>query len=91
MQIKYYGINENLLPAIAERQKQKVGLLTVGSWIPIISEKEMRKRKPDYLLVLPWQFIHEFVNREKDFLKRGGKFIVPLPKVKIIGYSDIKI
>ena len=89
--LQYYGINENLLPAIAERQKQKVGLLTVGSWIPIISEKEMRKRKPDYLLVLPWQFIHEFVIREKNFLKRGGKFIVPLPKVKIIGYSDIKI
>ena len=89
--LQYYGINENLLPAIAERQKQKVGLLTVGSWIPIISEEEMRKRKPDYLLVLPWQFIHEFVIREKNFLKRGGKFIVPLPKVKIIGYSDIKI
>jgi hypothetical protein len=40
---------------------------------------------------LPWQFIHEFIVREKDFLKRGGKFIVPLPKVKIIGYGDVKI
>ena len=89
--LQYYGISKDLIPGIAERQKQKVGLLTVGSWIPIISEEEMRKKKPDYLLVLPWQFIHEFIIREKDFLKNGGKFIVPLPKVKIIGYSDIKI
>lgn len=89
--LQYYKIDEKLLPGIAERQKQKVGLLTVGSWIPIISEEQMRKKKPDYLLVLPWQFIHEFIVREKDFLKRGGKFIVPLPKVKIIGYDDIKI
>lgn len=89
--LQYYGITDKLLPGIAERQKQKVGLLTVGSWIPIISEEEMRNKNPDYLLVLPWQFIHEFIIREKDFLKRGGKFIVPLPKVKIIGYSDIKI
>jgi len=83
-----YGINESLLSAIAERQKQKVGLLTVGSWIPIISEKEMRKRKPDYLLVLPWQFIHEFIKREIKFLQGGGKFIVPLPEVKIIGNEN---
>ena len=89
--LQYYGIDEKLLSGIAERQKQKVGLLTVGSWIPIISEEQMRKKKPDYLLVLPWQFIHEFIVREKDFLKRGGKFIVPLPKVKIIGYGDVKI
>ena len=86
--LQYYGVNKNLLSAIAERQKQKVGLLTAGSWIPIISEKEMRKRKPDYLLVLPWQFIHEFIKREIKFLKRGGKFIVPLPEVKIIGKEN---
>lgn len=86
--LQYYGINKSLLSAIAERQKQKVGLLTVGSWIPIISEKEMRKRKPDYLLVLPWQFIHEFIKRETKFLNRGGKFIVPLPEVKIIGKEN---
>ena len=50
--MQYYGVNKNLLSAIAERQKQKVGLLTAGSWIPIISEKEMRKRKPDYLAAI---------------------------------------
>ena len=53
--------------------------------IPIISEDEMRVAKPDYLLVLPWCFISEFVKRETDFLNNGGAFIVPCPKFEIIG------
>jgi SAM-dependent methyltransferase len=88
--LQYYKIDSNLISAIAERQKQKIGLKTVGSWIPIISENEMRRIKPDYLLVLPWQFINEFINREIKFLKNGGKFIVPLPEVKIIGKEHIE-
>lgn len=88
--LQYYGIKDDLLHAIAERQKQKVGLKTVGSWIPIVSEEKIRKMKPDYMLVLPWQFINEFINREKDFLRSGGKFIVPLPEVKIIGKEYIE-
>ena len=58
---------------------------TVGTNIPIFSEDEMRKAKPDYLLALPWHFINEFVERETDFIKSGGKFIVPCPKFEIIG------
>ena len=67
--LQYYKINEDLISGIAERQTQKVGLKTVGSWIPIISEEQMRKIKPDYMLVLPWQFIHEFIRREKKIFK----------------------
>ncbi len=88
--LQYYKIDDTLVKAIAERQNSKDGLMTVGSWIPIISEKKMRNIRPDYLLVLPWQFMHEFVRREVKFLKRGGKFIVPLPEVKVIGYNDQK-
>lgn len=83
--LQYYGITPDLVTAIAERQHQKVGLLTAGSWIPIISEDEMRNRRPDYLLVLAWHFIHEFLHREEAFLSAGGKFIVPLPEVRVIG------
>ena len=45
----------------------------------------MRKIQPDFLLVLPWHFINEFVEREKDFVNNGGKFIIPCPKFEIIG------
>lgn len=83
--LQYYGIDSNLVQGIAERQSQKFGTLTPGSWIPVTSEEEVRKAKPDYLLVLPWHFFNEFYQREQDFLKSGGKFIVPLPELMVIG------
>jgi SAM-dependent methyltransferase len=83
--LQYYGLDTGVIEAIAERQKQKVGTLTAGSWIPIVSEEEMRKAKPDYLFVLPWHFINEFLELESEFVNRGGKFIVPLPELQIVG------
>jgi len=82
--LQYFGLDKNLIDGIAERSVFKWGLKTVGTEIPIYSEDEMRKAKPDYLLVLPWHFINEFIERESDFLKTGGKFIVPCPKFEII-------
>lgn len=82
--LQYYGIGPDKVRAIAERQPQKYGLFTAGSWIPIVSEAEMRQARPDYLLILPWHFTQEFILREGEFMKGGGKFIIPLPEVHII-------
>jgi len=82
--LQYFGLDNTLITAIAERQECKYGLVTVGTNIPIISEQEMRERKPDYLLILPWHFVSEFTKREAEYLKAGGKFIVPLPKLVIV-------
>lgn len=82
--LQYFGLDNTLIDGIAERSIYKFGLRTIGSNIPIYSEDEMRKAKPDYLLILPWHFINEFIKREKDFLINGGKFIVPCPKFEII-------
>lgn len=82
--LQWYGLDHTLIDAIAERLEIKYGHRTVGTNIPIVSEKEMRAMKPDYLLVLPWHFIHEFRGREADYLKSGGKFIVPCPRFEII-------
>ena len=82
--LQYFGLDNTLIDGIAERSVYKWGLKTIGTNIPIYSEEEMRKNKPDYLLVLPWHFIQEFKEREKDFLMGGGKFIVPCPKFEII-------
>ena len=86
--LQWFGLDETLIDGIAERSPYKFGLKTVGTNIPIYSEDEMRKVNPDYMLVLPWHFINEFVEREKDYLKGGGKFIVPCPKFEIIGYGE---
>ena len=84
--LQYFGLDSTLIDGIAERSIYKFGLKTVGTNIPICSEDEMRKANPDYLLVLPWHFINEFKEREIDFLKNGGKFIVPCPRFEIIGF-----
>lgn len=83
--LQWYGLDDTLIDAIAERNPSKFGLRTVGTNIPIKSEDDMREENPDYLLVLPWHFISEFSKREKQYLDAGGKFIVPCPKFEIIG------
>ena len=83
--LQWFGLDNTLIDGIAERSPAKFGLKTAGTNIPIYSEAEMRKAKPDYLLVLPWHFIAEFKKREADFLKRGGRLILPCPKFEVIG------
>jgi len=86
--LQYFGLNNSLIDGIADRSHYKWGCKTVGTNIQIYSEDEMRKQKPDYLLILPWHFISEFMIREKEFLKNGGQFIVPCPKFNLISYKS---
>lgn len=83
--LQFSGLDCRLIKAAAERNPDKWGKKTVGTLIPIISEEQARSEKPDYFLILPWYFLEEFKMRERDFLKNGGKFIVPLPEFKILG------
>ena len=87
--LQYFGIDNSLVHSIAERNPQKFGLKTIGTNIPITSEEEVRRVNPDYMIVLPWHFISEFVERESDYLDNGGKFIVPCPEFKIIGKNGV--
>lgn len=82
--LQYFGLDNSIITAAAERNPDKWGKRTVGTNIPIISEDEARVAKPDYFLVLPWHFLAEFRHREAEYLASGGKFIVPLPKFQII-------
>jgi NDP-4-keto-2,6-dideoxyhexose 3-C-methyltransferase len=86
--LQYFELDNTMIDAIAERSPYKFGLRTIGTDIPIVSEDEMRAAKPDYLLVLPWHFIDEFQEREVEYLKNGGAFIVPCPNFKVIRYED---
>jgi hypothetical protein len=81
--LQFCGMTPDLLPCIAERSLEKIGKKTIGTGIPIISEEEARRRKPDYLFVLPWHFLNGFKKREKNLLQSGTRMIVPLPDVRI--------
>jgi NDP-4-keto-2,6-dideoxyhexose 3-C-methyltransferase len=78
------GIGAEHLVAIADRNPAKVGRRTLGTGIPICSEAQMREARPDYLLILPWHFLDEFLEREHALRASGTKFIVPFPGVHII-------
>ncbi len=77
--LQYFGLDNSLITAAADRNPDKWGKRTVGTHIPIVSEEDARVAKPDYFLVLPWHFVEEFQEREKDYLLSGGRFIMPLP------------
>jgi hypothetical protein len=82
--LQYYGITKELIPCIADANRDKWGLCTIGTGVPIISEEEMRAMRPDYLFVFPWVFIRGFVAREKQLLAGGTRFVMPQPKLRVI-------
>lgn len=82
--LQYYNLDNSLISFAVERNPEKWGKKIASVGIPIISEEQARKNKPEYMLVLPWFFKKEFLKREREYLKRGGHFIFPLPKVKVI-------
>jgi NDP-4-keto-2,6-dideoxyhexose 3-C-methyltransferase len=83
--LQFYCLTPALIEAIADRNPNKYGKFTSGTLIPVISEEESRTLKPDYYFILAWHFLPEFISRESEFLKNGGKFIVSMPEFKIIG------
>jgi hypothetical protein len=87
--LQYCKFTKEDIPFVADRNPRKYGGWTVGSGIPIISEEEARAMKPDYFLVLPYYFLSEMINREREFLEQGGKFIVPIPKVHTVDRSAL--
>ena len=82
--LQFCGFTVKEIPYIAEVNEEKFGCFTPGTHIPIISEKEAKAMKPDYFLVLPWHFKHNILEREKDYIAQGGKFIFPLPEIEIV-------
>ena len=83
--LQYCGLNRRWITKATDANPDKWGRATVGTRIPIISKEEARKDKPDFFLVLPHHFLDEIKREEKDYLASGGKFIVPLPEVRVVG------
>ena len=82
--LQFCGVTTRELAAIAEVNTEKFGRVTPGTHIPIISEAEAKAMEPDYFLVLPWHFKEGILQREQEYIARGGKFIFPFPEIEII-------
>jgi hypothetical protein len=80
--LNYVGLTSNEIECIAETNALKQGTLTPGSHIPVVSEEEFLERMPPYALLLTWNYL-DFFLKNSPFIKRGGRFIVPIPEPRI--------
>jgi len=83
--LNYFKIGPDLLEYLADRNELKHGRYSPGMHIPIVSPDRIVSDPPDYLLVLAWNFADEIISQQDAFRRRGGKFILPIPEVSVIG------
>ena len=81
--IQYCGIDSNLIDYMVDDSKAKQGFYTPGSHLEIRSNESLYNDPPDYVIVFAWTFFEEIKNKNQEYIKNGGKFIIPLPKVSI--------
>ncbi|HWP58340.1 MAG TPA: class I SAM-dependent methyltransferase [Candidatus Acidoferrales bacterium] len=80
----FLEIGPELVPYIADRSPLKQGRYTPGTHIPVVSPEVLASRAPEYLLLLAWNFADEILAQQAEYRRRGGKFIVPVPEVRVI-------
>lgn len=83
--LNYYGIGPDLIPWLADRNPLKQGLYSPGVHIPVVSPDRVEVEKPDYLLILAWNFADEIMAQQDAHRRRGGRFILPIPEPRIVG------
>ncbi len=84
--MNYCGIDGRFLDYVVDDAPAKHGFYTPGTHVPIYPWEHTKETDfPEYALLFAWSFINEVKKRRSDYLKEGGKFIVPLPSVSIIG------
>jgi len=82
--LNYCGIGADLLDFVADRSTVKQGKLTPGTHLPIVADDQLLVRKPDYVLLLVWNFADEVLRQQQAYRAAGGRFILPVPKPAIV-------
>lgn len=85
--LNHFEIGTDLLDFIADRSPYKQGMYTPGKHIPVVPAEWLLEKQPDYVLLLAWNFADEILEQQREYLSRGGKFIVPIPDPKILTQS----
>jgi SAM-dependent methyltransferase len=82
--LNFYGVGKDHLEFIADRSTYKQGRLTPGTHMPILAAEALLEKRPDYTLLLTWNFADEIMAQQKAYREKGGKFIIPIPQVKVV-------
>ena len=81
----FLEIGPDLVAYIADKSPLKQGRYCPGVHIPVVPPDRLLADQPDYVVLLAWNFVDEILSQQGEYLRRGGKFIVPVPDVKILG------
>lgn len=82
--LNYCGIGTDLIDFVVDKSERKQGLLTPGTHFLVHPVKKVYEEKPDYLLVLCWNLADEVMRQMADFRAMGGRFIIPIPRVRVV-------
>jgi SAM-dependent methyltransferase len=82
--INYVGIGPEQLDFVADKNVHKQGRFMPGQHVPIVAPERILAEMPDYVLLLPWNFKDEILEQQAEYRRRGGKFIVPIPRLEVL-------
>src|SRR5207253_8334348 len=83
--LNYCSIDSSIVYYVTDTTPFKQGKFIPGVRIPIVAPDEFRKLAPDFALLLAWNFKDEIISKEREYLRSGGKFIIPFPEPKVVG------